>query len=224
MSERKVSVKRLIDNSMYEKLMEDSKKYQELLKKNHEQKDNSDETLKDNSDSTLKDHNDALNKSGAGVCSVIPVPPKNLNPENTDQRDEQIIPKCTEVDSEETKVNVTYENESENNPLSDEAIIQDIRIRFRPRAKKLLMKFKNFPTKILWNSQRIVKLNDVEYNDTNIKELLGLCFYNLKSRKIGCLSIFIELLKELNLIIYVRNFEIRRTNMPLGWYYIGNAV
>ena len=33
MSERKVSVKRLIDNSMYEKLMEDSKKYQELLKK-----------------------------------------------------------------------------------------------------------------------------------------------------------------------------------------------
>ena len=38
MSERKVSVKRLIDNSMYEKLMEDSKKYQELLKKNHEPK------------------------------------------------------------------------------------------------------------------------------------------------------------------------------------------
>ena len=33
MSERKVSVKRLIDNSVYEKLMEDSKKYQELLKK-----------------------------------------------------------------------------------------------------------------------------------------------------------------------------------------------
>ena len=224
MSERQVSVKRLIDNSVYEKLMEDSKKYQELLKKNHEQKDNNDETLKDNSDSTLKDHNDALNKSGAGVCSVIPVPPKNLNPENTDQRAEQITPKCTEVDSEETKVNVTYENESENNPLSDEAIIQDIRIRFRPRAKKLLMKFKNFPTKISWNSQGIVKLNDVEYSDTNIKELLGLCFYNLKSRKIGCLSIFIELLKELNLIIYVRNFEIRRTIMPLGWYYIGNAV
>ena len=126
MSERQVSVKRLIDNSVYEKLMEDSKKYQELLKKNHEQKDNNDETFKDNSDSTLKNHNDALNKSGAGVCNVIPVPPKNLNPENTDQRqrDEQIIPKCTEVDSEETKVNVTYEDESENNPLSDEAIIQ----------------------------------------------------------------------------------------------------
>ena len=102
--------------------------------------------------------------------------------------------------------------------------VQDIRIRFRPRAKKLLMKFKNFPTKISWNSQGIVKLNGVEYTDTNIKDLLGLCFYELKSRKIGCLSIFIELLKELNLIIYVRNFEIRRTNMPLGWYYIGNAV
>ena len=124
MSERQVSVKRLIDNSVYEKLMEDSKKYQELLKKNHEQKDNNDETFKDNSDSTLKNHNDALNKSGAVVCTVIPVPPKNLSPENTDQRAEEITPKCTEVDSEETKVNVTYENESENNPLSDEAIIQ----------------------------------------------------------------------------------------------------
>ena len=43
MSERQVSVKRLIDNSVYEKLMEDSKKYQELLKKNHEQKDNNDD-------------------------------------------------------------------------------------------------------------------------------------------------------------------------------------
>ena len=72
---------------MYEKLMEDSKKYQELLKTNHEQKDNSDETLKDNSDSTLKNHNDALNKSGAGVCNVIPVPPRTANvpPEATQQ-------------------------------------------------------------------------------------------------------------------------------------------
>ena len=69
------------------------------------------------------------------------------------------------------QVNVTYENKSDNNPFNDEAIIKEIRLRFQSRAKKLLIKFKNFSTKISWNSHGTVKLDNVEYSDTNIKEL-----------------------------------------------------
>ena len=87
-SENTVSVKVLIDKQVYEKLKSDSQKYIELTTKN-------------------LNHLKITDQSGGGGdrCEQVQVP---LFPEQQDSRN-AIIPKCVQIDSGETKIDIPEE-------------------------------------------------------------------------------------------------------------------
>ena len=195
MSENEVSVKVLINLKVYEKLKRESQLYHEhcLSKRN-----------------TLIQS--PVQSGGGSDCNnseQVPVIP-TTSTENIDQREATVTEKCTELDGV-TKVNVKDEKEEkvEVTKLSDSDILQSIWSRFKHKAEKLLKQFHSHPTRINWDSSGIVTLNGEKYSNVNIKDLLAIAFYPIRTKKVLCLSIFIELLKELNLMIFVKNFEIR---------------
>ena len=187
MSDNEVSVKVLLNFKVYEK-----------LKKEH----------------CLNKRNTPIQSWGGhsndwSNSDQVPVIP-TTSTENIDQREAIVTEKCTELDGE-TKVNVknVEEEKIEVEKLSDSQILQSIWSRFRNKAEKLLKQFHSYPTRINWDSTGIVTLNGEKYSDVNIKDLLAISFYPIRTKKVLCLSIFIELLKELNMMIFVKNFEIR---------------
>ena len=192
-SESQVSVKVLINKAIYEKLKKESQLYQEhCLKK--------------------AQTSETVLQTGGGDCinddEKVPVVP-NLSSENTDQREAIVTEKCTELDGV-TKVEVKEdEQKNDTEKLADSEILKYIWTRFKIKAAKLLKQFHNFPTRIDWDSSGIVTLNGEKYHDVKITDLLAISFYPVRTKKVLCLSIFIELLKELNLMMFVKNFEIR---------------
>ena len=193
MSENAVVVRVLLTYKVYEKLKKESQLYQEhLLKKRN--------TL------LQSGGGNSIDCSNSDQVSVIPT----TSTENIDQREAIVTEKCTELDGV-TKVNIknVEEEKIEVEKLSDSQILQSIWSRFKTKAEKLLKQFHSYPTRINWDSSGIVTLNGEKYSDVNIKDLLAISFYPIRTKKVLCLSIFIELLKELNLMIFVKNFEIR---------------
>ena len=193
MSESEISIKVLINKGLYEKLKKESQLYQEhCLKKNP------------TSESILQ--------TGGGNCTSdeekVPVIP-NLSTENVDQREANVTEKCTELDGV-AKIEVKKEQqENDTEKLADSDILKHIWSRFQPKAQKLLKQFHNFPTRLNWDSSGFVTLNGEKYSDVKITDLLAICFYPVRTKKVLCLPIFIELLKEMNLMMFVKNFEIR---------------
>ena len=203
-SENTVSVKVLIDKQVYEKLKSDSQKYIELTTKN-------------------LNHLKITDQSGGGGdrCEQVQVP---LFPEQQDSRN-AIIPKCVQIDSGETKIDIPEEKKEkniDNGSLSDDKILDTIWSRFKPKARKLLTEFRRHPCNINWSSTGSVILNGESYPETTISELLAVCFYPLKTKNLYCLPIFIEILKNLKLIIFVKNWEIKKQTFNDAWYFISD--
>ena len=201
-SENTVSVKVLIDKQVYEKLKSDSQKYIELTTKN-------------------LNHLKIADQSGGGgdPCEQVQVA---LFPEQEDSRN-PIIPKCVQIDSGETKIDIPEEKKEkniDNGSLSDDKILDTIWSRFKPKARKLLTEFRRHPCNINWSSTGSVILNGESYPETTISELLAVCFYPLKTKNLYCLPIFIEILKDLKLIIFVKNWEIKKQTLSNAWYFI----
>ena len=205
-SENTVSVKVLIDKQVYEKLKSDSQKYIEHCNKNlnHLKIDK------------------VIDQSGGGdhddPCDPVKIP---VFPEQSDNRNET-IQKCTQIDQVVTKVDIPEEKNIDIGSLSDDKILNTIWSRFKPKAKKLLAEFKKHPCNINWSSTGSIILNGESYPEATISELLGVCFYPLKTKKLYCLPIFIEILKDLNLIIFVKNWEIKKQTFNDVWYFIGD--
>lgn len=203
MSENVISVKVLIDKQVYEKLKSDSQKYIEHCTKKISHL-NLDKEKEEKVDS---------DQSGGGSCDQVMVP---VFPEQTEQRN-AVIPKCSKIDGP-TVVDVPEDKKEDIGRLSDQNILDFIWTRFKPKARKLLAEFKKHPLNINWTLTGEVILNGELYPETKISQLLAVCFYPLKAQKLYCLSIFIEILKDLNLIIYVKNWEIKKTTFNDGWF------
>ena len=67
-----------------------------------------------------------------------------------------------------------------------------------------LQEIKQFPLKINWNRDGLARLNG-HYMNNSIQDLIGLCFYSIRHKKIECLSLWYNVLKECNLTIFVTN-------------------
>ena len=150
-------------------------------------------------------------------CDHVNIP---IFPEQRDQRNE-IIPKCTQIEGV-TKVDIPEEKNIDIGSLSDDKILNTIWSRFKPKAKKLLAEFRKHPCNINWSLTGSIILNGESYPETTISDLLAVCFYPLKTKKLYCLPIFIEILKDLNLIIFVKNWDIKKQTFNDGWYFIGD--
>ena len=155
---------------------------------------------------------ESILQTGGGNCindeEKVPVIP-NLSTENVDQREANVTEKCTELDGV-AKIEVKKEQqENDTEKLADSDILKHIWSRFQIKAQKLLKQFHNFPTRLNWDSSGFVTLNGEKYSDVKITDLLAICFYPVRTKKVLCLPIFIELLKEMNLMMFVKNFEIR---------------
>ena len=142
---------------------------------------------------------------------------------NCDQRAGDVIDPIIEVEGPNSSVQVTHQPEIETERLSDEEILKSVRKKSYLKAKHLLQEIKHFPLKINWNRDGLARLNG-HYMNNSIQDLIGLCFYSIRHKKIECLSLWYNVLKECNLTIYVTNWELKQSELKNGWFFLGSVA
>ena len=220
-----------------EKVIIDKQIYLTLKKTSDFHKANCMKTKNDNI------YSDAIEKKGAGATQPIEpnchgdsinhntesqnfVPPDPLMPHSSresDQRAGKIIEPDISVEGP-IFVDVAKVAKVETDRLSDEEILKTIRKKSLVKAKRLLEKIKEFPLKINWDSTGLARINGHYMNNCQIQDLIGLCFYPIRHKKIECLSLWYSVLKEANLAIHITNWELKQSELKDGWYFLGSLA
>ena len=177
---------------------------------------------------------DASQKSGAGIVNVgpdgdqiienLPTFTNNYISESSDARDGKISEKKILL-SGSTSVSVPEnpDEKSKNLPIPEEKIVTYIRKRFQKKAMRLLRDIAQRPVDISYNHNGEVTLFGTLFKDSDIKDLVAVTFYKIRSKPITGLTKWIEMLKENNLFAYVENPDLI-CEFDNGWFFIGNLT
>ena len=178
---------------------------------------------------------DASQKSGAGIVNVgsdadqmienLPTFTNNYSSESSDARDGKISEKNILL-SGSTSVSVPENpvEKSKNVPVPEEKIVTYIRKRFQKKAMRLLLDIAQRPEDISYNHNGEVTLFGTLFKDSDIKDLVAVTFYKIRSKPITGLTKWIEMLKENNLFAYVENPDLKCLEFDNDWFFIGNLT